>query len=211
MKWEAVFFDFDGVIVDSANIKTEAFAEMFRPYGPDIESKVIDYHIKNMGESRYEKFRYWYTEYLGQAITEDLVDKLSKIFSELVVKKILEAPYRDGAINTLKELTANSIPTFLVSGTPDEEIRYITKARGIDVFFKEIHGAPRHKDEITYEILQRHKYNPKNCLFVGDAISDYTAALNNGIRFLGIVTGNAENLFPSGTMISKMVMIDLLV
>ena len=33
-KWQAVFFDFDGVILDSVDVKTQAFAAMFRAYGP---------------------------------------------------------------------------------------------------------------------------------------------------------------------------------
>jgi beta-phosphoglucomutase-like phosphatase (HAD superfamily) len=33
MRYQAIFFDFDGVILDSVHVKTEAFAAMFRKYG----------------------------------------------------------------------------------------------------------------------------------------------------------------------------------
>ncbi len=41
-KIKTVFFDFDGVLVDSVNIKTKAFAKLFDPYGQEIEAKVVD-------------------------------------------------------------------------------------------------------------------------------------------------------------------------
>ena len=50
-------FDFDGVIVDSVDIKTEAFGEIYSNYGSSITEKVKNYHIENGGLSRYEKIR----------------------------------------------------------------------------------------------------------------------------------------------------------
>ena len=47
MQWQAVFFDFDGVILDSVNVKTHAFSQMFRKYGPEIEESVVRYHLEN--------------------------------------------------------------------------------------------------------------------------------------------------------------------
>ena len=35
-----IIFDYDGTIADSVNIKTEAFAELYRIYGKEIERKV---------------------------------------------------------------------------------------------------------------------------------------------------------------------------
>jgi beta-phosphoglucomutase-like phosphatase (HAD superfamily) len=39
---QAVFFDFDGVILDSVDVKARAFSEMFRDYGPEVEKAVVD-------------------------------------------------------------------------------------------------------------------------------------------------------------------------
>ena len=44
MKWKNIIFDFDGVICDSVEIKTQAFAKLYNQYGPDIENKVIKYY-----------------------------------------------------------------------------------------------------------------------------------------------------------------------
>ena len=60
MNLKAIFFDFDGVLVESVDIKTRAFSKLFEREGEDVVKKVIDYHIDNGGVSRYEKFRYIY-------------------------------------------------------------------------------------------------------------------------------------------------------
>ena len=60
MKIKNIFFDFDGVIAESVNAKTEAFREMYIEHGTEIANKVVDYHINHGGVSRFEKFKYYY-------------------------------------------------------------------------------------------------------------------------------------------------------
>ena len=43
----SIVFDFDGVLVDSVNIKTEAFARLFDHEGPEVLEKVVAYHLEN--------------------------------------------------------------------------------------------------------------------------------------------------------------------
>ena len=56
---KAIIFDFDGVLVESAEIKTEAFRQLFSSF-PDKVHEIVEYHKRNMGISRYVKFRYFY-------------------------------------------------------------------------------------------------------------------------------------------------------
>ena len=67
---KVIIFDFDGVLVESVNIKTEAFAEIYRPYGKLIERKVVNHHLANGGVSRYEKFVLYHNKFLGLKICE---------------------------------------------------------------------------------------------------------------------------------------------
>lgn len=41
MRYEAVLFDWDGVVTNSAGIKTEAYARMFAPLGQSVLEKVL--------------------------------------------------------------------------------------------------------------------------------------------------------------------------
>lgn len=205
MNWEAVFFDFDGVILDSVDVKTKAFVKMFRGYGPEVEKKVVEYHLNNGGVSRFDKFRYYYEKILNKPVNEEIIKRLSKQFSNLVVDGVLDSPFISGAKESLKVLKKNSIPAYIVSGTPDNEIRLIIEKKGSNKYFKEVHGSPRKKWEICQEIINRENYNFQNCLFVGDAMSDYNAARKTAICFLGIVGNGKVSPFPDGTPVSSVV------
>jgi len=207
--WEAVFFDFDGVIVDSVDVKTKAFAKMFRKYGPEVEKKVVEYHLNNGGVSRFDKFRYYYEEILNKPVNEEIIRSLSEQFSNLVMDGILASPFMSGAKESLKSLKEKEIPCYIVSATPHEEINLILEKKGLRGYFKEAHGSPRKKWEICQDIINRKNYNPQNCLFIGDAMSDYEAAQKNGICFLGIVKEDEISPFPYNTSLSSVVTLEL--
>lgn len=203
MTYEAVFFDFDGVIADSVDVKTDAFAGMFDKYGNEIKQKVVEHHLKNGGVSRYDKFRYYYNNFLKKSIDESEVQKLSKKFSELVVNKVIESKYIPGAIETLKLLYTRSIPAYVVSGTPHDEINVIIDKKKIKKYFIEVHGSPEKKSDIVLDIIRRKSYNPIQCIFLGDALSDFNAAVKTGMPFMGIVKEGCESVFPPGTAVSE--------
>jgi len=96
-----VIFDFDGVLVESLNIKTEAFRKLFLPEGEDIANRVVEYHIANSGVSRYDKFRYVYKEMLERPLDENTFDSLCEGFSRLVAEEVVKAPYVEGAMEFL--------------------------------------------------------------------------------------------------------------
>ena len=56
---KAIIFDFDGVLIESAAIKTEAFREVFSKWQDKVD-EIVTYHNKNMGISRFVKFKYFY-------------------------------------------------------------------------------------------------------------------------------------------------------
>ena len=202
MRWKAVFWDFDGVILDSVNVKTEAFAQMFKQYGPEAEKAVVNYHLAHGGVSRYEKFRYYYEKILGFPITEDEVTHLGKVFSQLVLQKVIDSPYVPGAKDALELLKKEKVPCFVVSGTPEDEMNHIIDAKSLRIFFEEVHGAPRTKTIILKDVLARQKYHPKDCLYLGDAMTDYEAAISVGVFFHGIVSGDKDSPFPNNVRIA---------
>ena len=205
MKWKVVFFDFDGVILDSVDVKTKAFAEMFKKYGASIQKKVVKYHLENGGVDRYKKFKYFYENLLNLSIDDKKIQELAEQFSNLAFNKVLKSDYIAGAYEVLVSLNKNNIPAFVVSGTPDLEIKSIVEKKGLSIFFIEVHGSPRNKTDITKDILNRYNYNSGGCIFLGDSMSDYQAALENGMDFLGIVPVNGTSPFPETTRVSNKV------
>ncbi|KIX15646.1 HAD family hydrolase [Dethiosulfatarculus sandiegensis] len=207
MKHQAVFFDFDGVILDTFDLKTQAFRDMFASFGPEIQARVVEHHLLHGGISRLEKFRFYYRDILQKPVSENEIRKLGDKFVELTMKGVLTAPFIPGAFEALSELKREEKPAFVVSGIPQEELLGILEKRDLLGFFKEAHGSPRHKPAIIRDILTRKGYNPAECLFLGDATTDYDAAKVCGLKFLGIVKKGKPSLFPPKTMTSERVLL----
>ncbi len=208
MKYQAIFFDFDGVILDSLHVKTEAFAAMFRQYGPEVEQAVVDYHLANGGVSRFKKFEHYYNNILGKPVTPKELQALGEQFSSLALQGVLDSPYIPGALETLRALKEQGIPCFVASGTPDDEIKLIVEKKDLSQYFLEVHGSPRKKEEIVQDVLERYGYDPGQCLFIGDAMTDYDAAQKCGTQFLGIVQNGHDTPFPVGTMVRAKVVLE---
>ena len=193
-RYKAFFFDFDGVIVDSVDIKTRAFAELFKDYGEEAVRKVVDYHLNNGGVSRYEKFRYYYKNILNREITDEIMDGLDERYSRLVVEKVVEAPFIKGAIDFIKKINQSGRDCFIISATPKKEIEDITTSRRIGKYFKEIVGSPRTKKENLKYLLDKYDIDSEKAIYFGDARGDYEAAEEENIDFIGIVNEHSKEL-----------------
>ena len=186
MNYQAFFFDFDGVLADSVEVKTRAFAKLFERYGPDVEAKVVEHHRNNGGMTRIDKFYHYYQEFLGKPLDKAELQRLCNDFSRLVVDEVVSAPEIPGAENFLKKWH-NSVKCFMVSATPDDEIKEIVKRRGIDIYFHEILGSSCSKSDNVNYLLNKYELAPRQCLFFGDAESDYRAATASEVNFIGIL------------------------
>ena len=179
---KAVIFDFDGVILESADIKTVAFVEMFN-HRPDLQPAILAHHLDNLGVSRYDKFAWIYRELLREDFTAEIREQMGREFSALVFEKICACSFVPGAFETLEEL-ADRMPLFVASGTPQEELDLIVEQRGLKRYFKEVWGSPRKKADIIQDILTRYELTPCEALMIGDGASDYKAAVETGLHFV---------------------------
>lgn len=190
---KAIIFDFDGVIVESVDIKTNAFGKIFEHEGVDVAKKVVEYHLKNTGISRYEKFRYIYKEILKRPLNDKEFQILCSKFASLVVDGVIMAPYVKGAIEFLKSY-ASEYKCFVVSATPLEELEDILRKRDIDQFFQAVYGAPVNKSEAVKKTLLKKAIESHETVYVGDAMSDFFAAKENLVTFIARINNN-ESIF----------------
>lgn len=179
--YSAFIFDFDGVIKDSVKVKSEAFVQLYASEGKEFQRKVEEYHLANGGISRYVKFKVW-NEWLGRSTSEGAIDELAKNFAQLVIDNVVASPYVNGAIEALESASENAL-CFIATGTPDDEINLILNQLELDKYFREVHGSSRKKSLIIKDILERFLLSPSEVLFIGDAQTDYQAALENGLDF----------------------------
>ena len=104
-KYKAIIFDFDGVISESVDVKTKAFSKIYSCYGKDIVEKVVSHHMSHGGMSRYKKFKYYHKEFLDRELNKEDLINISDKFSQLVLQKVIDAPYVPGALNFIKNNT----------------------------------------------------------------------------------------------------------
>lgn len=181
---QAIVFDFDGVILESAEVKTDAFVELYAAHGPSVVDQVRAHHLANLGISRFKKFA-WIAEHVLRAPLSDAESAaLGVRFSDLALAKVLAAPFVPGAEAALAAAATRGLPMFVASGTPVDELRMIVERRGLAGWFREVHGAPREKPEVLRDVMARHALAPEAVLFIGDGMSDYKAARAAGTLFL---------------------------
>lgn len=196
--WQAVFFDFDGVITASLAVKVQAFAALSAPYGPAVQEEVIRYHQNNGGMPRHLKLRHCFEGIIGKPLDDQELARIGQDFAAMVLEGVVAAPLIAGALATLEQLKQSSTPAFVVSGTPHHEMCSIVARKGLQPYFTEVHGSPRSKVEVIDDIMARFQYIPDHCLFIGDALADYRAATATGLKFLGIVPEGQTSIFPEG-------------
>lgn len=144
----------------------------------------MKFHRENGGLSRYVKFRYFFEEVRREVITEEDIkgwaDKFSLIMKELLINPSL-------LINETLEFVKKNhkkYEMYIVSGSDQDELRFLCDKMNISSYFKGIHGSPKPKTKWLQELLINHHYRAENCLMIGDSTNDYTAAKNNNILFM---------------------------
>lgn len=181
---KAIIFDFDGVILESAAIKTNAFAEVVRDYPKEQAEEFVRYHMSHMGISRHVKFRYFIEEILHETYSDDKEKILADKFSDIVYEKVMHCDYVPGAREFLEQCY-QKYDFYIATGTPEEEIRQILDGRDLAKFFKGVYGTPGKKEDIVANILNMNHYSPEEVIFVGDAETDLKAANRNNLHFVG--------------------------
>ena len=182
-----IIFDFDGVILNSHKIKTNAFYEIFKSFGINVALKAKRFHEKNIGKSRYFKFKFILKNLLNKKITKKEIIKLDQNFDAFVEKKIRRMKPSKNLLKFLKSEKKNH-NFYISTGTPQNKIIKILKDKKLFFFFKKIYGSPRSKVDHINEIKKKYK----SIIFIGDSFEDYKASVDTKIDF--ILKINSENV-----------------
>ena len=194
----AIAFDFDGVLAESVDVKTCAYVSLFEEYGQDVIAKVVDYHMGNGGVSRFVKIRTIYDKILKKPLSEDKFKLLSEQFSNIVVDKVVAASWVPGAKDFLLR-NQNQYFFFIISGTPEDELREIVRRREMSHFFNSVKGAPKDKVSLLKEVMIEYHLESGEVAFIGDAETDWCAARETNVPFILRCTSNQENSIPDYT------------
>lgn len=191
---KAIIFDFDGVILESASIKTDAFAIVVQDYPNEQADAFVKYHMSHMGISRHVKFRYFIEEILHEQYSDEKEQILADQFSDIVFERVMHCDFVPGAKEFL-ENNYQQYELYIATGTPEEEIMQIIEGRNLQKYFKRVYGTPMKKEEIVDAIMEQYGYSTKEIVFVGDAGTDLKAAESRDLYFIGRNTPENTDTF----------------
>jgi phosphoglycolate phosphatase-like HAD superfamily hydrolase len=183
---EAIFFDVDGVLIDSLQVKGEAFALAFADY-PSARDSIIEFHLANGGVNRIDKISRIFANINGREATDAELSERVRAFRKAVVEQVVAAPEISGANAALAHWSALA-PLHAVSATPADELELILQRRRIAQYFTSINGWPPKKTELLPLLVRRFGYTPGRCITVGDSAEDEAAASAAGTLFVRVVT-----------------------
>lgn len=177
-----IFWDFDGVIKESVSVKTDAFIEIFYPYGPGVAKKVRLHHLENGGMSRFDKIPL-YLKWSGVEPTNSKINEISNQFSMIVKNKVINSDWVPG-VREFIESNKKKYIFIIVSATPQKELNDICKKLNISNYFDKIYGSPTSKSDAIKGSIKDYGILPQKCILFGDAMADLKAAKENNINFI---------------------------
>jgi len=191
-KIQTLFWDFDGVIMNSNAVRDRGFEEVLKEY-PQLEvDALMDFHRRNGGLSRYVKFRHFFEDIRGERITEAEIKIWASRFSEIMMQTLIKPDLLIEETVDFIKANAQKYTMHIVSGSDQTELRHICKSLDIAQYFLSIHGSPTPKNNLVADLLEEKSYNKSTCLLIGDSRNDFEAAQVNAILFMGYGNENIK-------------------
>ena len=182
MNYKTYLFDCDGVILDSNQIKSQAFYKCVERYGKDLAIKFKNYHIKNGGISRFEKFDRFINFILNPNHNKPEINDLLNNYSDIIYDELIRCEITPD-LKKIKNITKNK-KWLMISGSKESELRKLLKIKKIDCFFESgIFGSPKNKFEIFEREIKKNNIKFP-AIFFGDSQYDYDVAKRFNIDFV---------------------------
>ncbi len=189
-KIRCVVFDFDGVLVDSNEIKRKAYFEIFAPFG-DITGIVEGCLADKRTGNRYQVLECILGGLKAIGILNPdefapnplmhFAEKYNSI-CETYANYCKEIPGASDCLTRLSERYG----LYVNSTTLQQPLRRIIRHRGWERYFTEVLGSPQTKIENLKWIMERESVTGDEVVFVGDSEVDLAAARTFGCHFVGI-------------------------
>lgn len=180
--YEVVIFDCDGVLIDINTMKCEAFGKAVEEYPQEIVDAFVRYCKNSFGESRYEKFKKFFSDFAKQPFELEKYNEMVDKYSAICKVHYENARLTPGVLELLGELKNNNKLLYVASGSDEEELVSAFDKRELRCFFTEIYGSPKTKQECVQLILENNQ--EANVVFIGDSLSDMKVSRGNNLDFI---------------------------
>jgi beta-phosphoglucomutase family hydrolase len=186
---EAVLWDLDGVIADTAQYHYLAWRDVFAERG-------VDYSMADFMPYFGQRHDTIIKATLGDDVTEreiqDISDEKQQDYRRRVAENVRALP---GAMALLRSLKAGGIKSAIASSAVPDNIELILGGLGIEDYFQTVvHGMEVKEGKPSPEIFQlaakRLKVKPGNCVVMEDAIAGVAAARSAGMKCVAVTNSH---------------------
>jgi phosphoglycolate phosphatase-like HAD superfamily hydrolase len=180
-----VFLDFDGVILESTQLKSSIYRELFADY-PDRLDEVLALHKRRAGLPRAATLRLVYDEVLHAPLTDDQLAVVLQRFRTIAMRRLRDCEEVPGFRQLLS--VGGRRRFYVVSGAPEDEVLATLVDRGLAGAFAGIFGAPHVKPDVLRRLIAEEGIEPISAIYVGDSANDRAAATSVGVPFVARIT-----------------------
>ncbi len=198
-RFDCVIYDFDGVVLDTVQLKVDAFCRVYQHEDPDLVEVVRTFADNNGGMSRYEKFRHFEVAVFGRKDDPAAIDALCASYGRFVDEGVRKATYINGAPECFAAV-GSLAEQHIVSAAPENDVLTALRERDILHHFQSVAGAPKAKLAEFQRILEAGRFDASRVLAIGDSLAEYRAAVELKIPFLAIVGPGVTDRFPADTL-----------
>jgi len=180
--YNSFIFDFDGVILDSNNIKKAAIREAVQGVLSSKKAEeFVSYFVGLNGIPREEKI----ATYVPKEKYEFVLNK----YEHIIDKELENAKLIPGVKSFIKSLSKLQKNMIVLSGGTQTEVLQLLKDKGIAKDFKGVYGGPKNKEENLKKVTLE-----RPVLYFGDSEVDYMVSKNNNFDFIFVYgTSNMLN------------------
>jgi beta-phosphoglucomutase family hydrolase len=186
---EAVLWDMDGVIADTADYHYRAWHDVFRERG--VEFSKADF-MRHFGQRHDTIIRFALGDKLSPAEFNAISEKKQAIYRRRVAENIVPLP---GAIALIKSLKEHGVKSAIASSAVQANIDIIIRGLGIENDFQAIvfgtevaEGKP--SPQIFLLGAKKLGVKPANCVVIEDAIAGVTAARQAGMKCIAVTNSH---------------------
>jgi beta-phosphoglucomutase family hydrolase len=201
-KIEAVIWDLDGVLANTASYHLSAWQEIFSKRGVKFTEE--DFR-RSFGQRNDTIIKNTLGEQTTQGEIEAIAEEKEATFRRMIGQKIKPFP---GAVELVYSLRRQGVKLAIASSTPIENIRLITSSLGVANCFQAIvtgHDVTEGKPSPQVFLLaaKRLGAEPENCIVIEDAVAGVTAAKRAGMHCVAVTSTRSRQSLKQADLIVR--------